>query len=246
MIRQFFLFSLLLFIHISYCNAEVSITRDKQLVLGVDLGVAVTNQLGSKVTFPLGYSTFSYTPDNTTASSARYGISLGRTFTLSPLNNLIIGLGYHRFSTLNVNGTLEQGITPPFYSANYEYSLQLSQLLAEAKFQHTWRQVFYPYLSAGIGAGFNLATQFNTTVPNYLTVTPAFTNHKNTSLSYSLGLGIDTLVASNVTVGAGYVFSDLGSVGLGTGTIRSRVLADYLKQSHLYMNTFLVQLNWYF
>jgi opacity protein-like surface antigen len=244
--RQFILFSLLLFlIQASYGNTNEKILADKRFVLGLDFGVTARTQLVHEVTFPLGYSTFLYTPDRKDPF-VRYGVSLGRKFTLNALNSIIIGLGYHQYSSIDVNGTLQQGISAPLYSANYQYNLQLSNLLAEAKVQRQWLQKFYPYLTAGIGGGFNKAKQFSTTVPDYLTVTPSFTDHTNSSLSYMLGLGIDILLLSNATVGIGYAFSDLGEVGLGNGSIRGITLANYLNQSHLYTNTILAQLSWYF
>ncbi|MFC3909135.1 outer membrane protein [Legionella dresdenensis] len=217
-----------------------------RVVLGLDAGIAQTNQLSRTVTFPLGYSTFNYTPDKKNSSFARYGVSLGRRLVFDSLNSIIIGLGYHQLSSRDVKGTLQQGIFPPFYSANYQYTIQMSQLLAEVKVQREWHEKFYPYLTAGIGGAYNKAKNFSTTVPGYLTVTPDFSNHNNSSLSYMLGLGIDTLILPNVAVGVGYVFSDLGHVGLGDGSIRNRAVPDYLNQSHLYINTLVAQLHWYF
>jgi opacity protein-like surface antigen len=159
---------------------------------------------------------------------------------------MIIGLSYHRLTQIDVTGLLQQGIAPPYYAAGYHYTMQLSQLLAEAKVQHQWNHIFYPYVTAGIGGGFNSAKYFHTTVPEYLTVTPAYRNHNSSTLSYSLGLGIDTLVHSNATLGIGYLFSDIGQTALGNGFIRERVVANYLNQSHVYVNTLQVQLSCYF
>ncbi|KTD46610.1 hypothetical protein Lrub_1532 [Legionella rubrilucens] len=226
----------------SYCS-DVDTLRDKRFVLGLDAGAAKTKQLSQSVHFPLGYSTFNYLPERD-ASSTRYGISLGRRFLLNPLNSLIMGLSYHQFSSMAVRGTLQQGIFPPLYTANYEYTIELSQLLIDAKLQHQWGQRFYPYLIAGIGAGFNRAEHFYTTVPGYLTVTPTYANHHRSSLSYALGLGIDTLLTPHVSVGVGYLFSDLGQVGLGDGAIRQTRVSNHLSQSHLHMNTVLAQISW--
>ncbi|KTC64720.1 Opacity protein and related surface antigens (plasmid) [Legionella adelaidensis] len=243
--RQFILFFLLFFFsHFTYSNTPENITSDKRFVLGLDLGLTAKEQLVKSTRFPLGYSTFIYTPSKN--NPARYGVSLGRIFKLNSSNNLVIGLGYHQFNSFNVSGTLQQGISPPFFNANYQYTVQLSQLLAEAKVQHQWSPRWYPYLTAGVGGGFNKARQFSTTVPSYLTVTPAFSHHTDSSLSYMLGAGIDTVLLPNVTFGLGYVFSDLGHVGLDSGSILGGTVPNYLSQSHFYTNTFLAQLSWYF
>ncbi|RJT48791.1 outer membrane protein [Legionella taurinensis] len=241
--RQLILFSYLCLVMPTLYSSGVADPGDKRFVFGLDAGAAKTKQLSQSAHFQLGYSTFNYLPDSDT-STMRYGISLGRRFLLNPLNSVIIGLSYHQFSDMKVRGTLQQGISPPLYSANYEYTIQLSQLLVDAKLQHQWGQRFYPYLTAGIGGGFNRAEHFYTTVPGYLTVTPTYANHRRSSLSYALGLGIDTLVAPHVTVGIGYLFSDLGRVGLGSGVIRQTRVSNYLSQSHLHMNTVLAQISW--
>lgn len=242
--RQLVLLPILLFLVIStYASTHDDSVFDKPFVLGLDIGHTQTNQIHS-VTFPLGYSTFSYVPQKS-PSSTRYGISLSRKFIVNSLNNILIGLSYHQFSSKTIKGTLEQGIFPPYYNANYQYNLQSSQLLAEIKAQHQWHQLFYPYLTAGIGWGINTAKQFQTTVPDYLTVTPTFSNQTNSALSYTLGLGVDILLSTKVAMGVGYLFSDLGQVGLGHGLIRNTVLPNYINQSHLYTNTVLAQLSWY-
>lgn len=244
--RRFILiFILFFFIQSSWCLSGEKSISDKKLVLGLDLGLAEAYTIRD-VNFALGYSTFNYLPDKKTLSSARYGVSLSRAFKLNSLEKIIIGLGYHRSDSLPIKGTLQQGISTPLYTANYQYTIQLSQLLAEVKAQYTWRRIFYPYMTAGIGGGLNTARKFTTTVPGYLTVTPAFADHTRSSVSYMLGLGMDTLLASNVTAGIGYVFSDFGQVGTGNGLIRGRTLSNNLNSSHLYMNTLLAQLNWYF
>ncbi|KTC94720.1 outer membrane protein [Legionella erythra] len=243
--RLLIVFSLLCFlIHPAYCSGIESSLNDKAFVLGLDIGSARTNESGRSVHFPLGYSTFNYSP-NQDASSTRYGISFSRRFMLNSLNSLLIGLSYHQFSEITVNGTLQQGIFPPLYSADYQYTIELSQALVDAKLQHQWGQRLYPYITAGLGGGFNRARHFYTTVPGYLTVTPTYSNHHSSTLSYALGLGIDALLTSHVTVGVGYLFSDLGEVGLGSGSLRQTSLSNYLNQSHLHINTILAQISWY-
>jgi opacity protein-like surface antigen len=244
--RLVILFTFLFFSIHSWGNAGERTFPGKRFVAGLTVGVAKTNQAGRAIRFPLGYSTFDYRPDENISPAVSYGGSLGYILKPDAFNNLIVSLSYHRLSNMEVNGTLEQGISAPFYSARYQYAIQLSQLLAEVKIQHKWRQTLYPYLTAGIGSGFNSAKNFGTTVPDYLTVTPAFANHTRSSLGYMLGLGMDTPIASNITAGIEYRFSNWGQAGPGNGVIRMRTLPDYLSQSHLYTNALSAQLNYYF
>ncbi|MCX7115614.1 MAG: hypothetical protein NTW08_06890 [Gammaproteobacteria bacterium] len=217
-----------------------------QYVLGLDLGLSETTSLGNAITFPLGYSTFIYTPYHHTDTPLRYGVSLSKNIPLTPFNTLQLGVSYHPYTSMQVNGTLQQGISQPYYEASYSYSIQGAQLLAEAKLEHLWRNRYAPYLIAGIGAGFNKAQQYATTVPNYLTLTPFYTNNTTTSFSYTAGLGVDLFIKPELSIGLGYRFSDLGSVGLGQGAIRNTPVSNVLNQSHLYLNTVLIQLNCFF
>ncbi len=61
-----------------------------------------------------------------------------------------------------------------------------------------------------------------------------------------MGLGVDYVIKPKLVVGFGYRFSDLGAVGLGQGTIRNRQIGSYITQSQLYLNTLLIELNWFF
>ncbi len=214
-------------------------------VLGLDLGISEIQNLGNTASFPLGYSTFQYTPNNTTKDPSRFGAYVAKQFSLSSLNALQIGVSYHYITTMSVNGTLEQGISPPFVPFSYSYSLHSSQLLAEGKWVHQWREAYYPYAAAGIGAGFNHAQNYATNIPDFMTLTPYYSNHSSTSFSYSLGLGLDYALTKSITAGLGYRFSDLGHFALGNGAIRNILVTSPLSQSHLYLNTLLIELNWY-
>jgi len=217
-----------------------------QYVFGLDVGTSATSHLGNSASFPLGYSTFIYKSKSKTHNPVRFGVSMSKNINFSSQNAVQIGISYHDITKMGVNGSLEQGISPPFTPFNYNYSINSSQLLVEAKLLHQWNKLFYPYLTGGIGAGFNKATNYSTNVPNYLTLTPYYSDKSSTSLSYSVGLGINFLKFQPIAIGLGYRFSDLGQVKLGNGHLRNRLITSQLGQSHLYLNTFLIELNCYF
>jgi opacity protein-like surface antigen len=210
------------------------------------VGTSETNRIGKLLSVPLGYSTFVYTPENKTNHPFRFGVSMGKTIQVSSLNALQLGLSYHYITQMDANGVLAQGVTPPYPQFNYRYSINSAQLLAAAKFLHQWNELYYPYLIGGIGAGFNKASNYSTSVPSYLTLTPDYSNKSSSSFSYSVGLGIDFFKFHPVTIGLGYRFSDLGQIRLGDGRIRNREISSQLGQSHLYLNTFLIEMTCYF
>lgn len=230
---------------VSFAHNSAAISHTDRFSLGLDLGPSWTSNLGNSTQFPLGYSTFSYTAKHNAETAMLYGISLGKSISLNALHTLQIGLTYHYIPNLDANGYLQQGISTPYYQANYSYSVYSSQLLAEAKIVRQWRDRFYPYISIGLGGASNTAKSFKTSVPNYLTLTPYYANKTHRSFSYSLGLGVDYLTSAQTSVGLGYRFSDLGMAGLGDGLIRFTQLSAKLKQSNLYLNTLLIQLNYF-
>jgi opacity protein-like surface antigen len=235
-----------IFAYVPSTFAEQDILKNNRYVFGLDLGISVVSDLGNATSFPLGYSTFSYHPQSKTLDPLRYGASFSRHMRLSDRNAMEIGISYHSITQMHVNGTLEQGISPPYYSAGYQYSVKTSQLLAEAKLIREWRDVLYPYLMGGIGVGMNAAQNYSTSIPDFLTITPIYANRSNTAFSYTVGLGIDYFVAKPLSLGLGYRFSDLGSVGLGNGAVRYTAVTSPLKQSHVYLNTLLIEANYFF
>lgn len=219
----------------------------QQYIFGLDLGLSAPNNLGNSTSMPLGYSTFSYQAQHhNDFGPLRFGATFSRRLTFTPKSSLDIGLSYHALSTMLVNGNLNQGISPLYYPTTYQYSVKASQLLAEAKLVHQWHDLFYPYIIAGVGGGFNKAQHYSTSIPEFMTITPMYTNHSETSFSYTAGFGMNYFIAEPISLGLGYRFSDLGSVGLGNGTIRYTTIPSPLKQAHVYLNTLLIELNCFF
>lgn len=213
--------------------------------VGLDLGVAKPTSVGNSTSFPLGYSTFSYSSGSNDIYTSISGISLNKLFTLAPAYTLQVGLSYHYISRMNINGNLEQGITPPYYQSSYSYRINSSQYLAEAELFRQFYDCYFPYIYLGVGVAANSAYDYSTAVPAYLTVTPDYSNRTMNSFTYSLGLGVYYFIAPKVSLGLGYRFINLGSAGLGTGIIRNTPLGVKLTQSNLYMNTLLAQINYF-
>lgn len=218
---------------------------DNSYTLSADLGVGNPTKLGSSTQFQLGYSTFIYNPKNSYEWPFYGGIAIDKNIIKNAYYLFQLGLSYHYFSPMSVNGNLKQGITPPYYQANYTYSINSSQFLAEAILRQAWYQALSPYFILGLGVAFNYAQNYSTNVPAYLTVTPSYSNNTTKSFSYALGLGLDYLIDPKLSIGIAYRFINLGFAGLGSGKIRYTSVSDKLNQSNLYINTLAVQLNYF-
>ncbi|MCH9756982.1 MAG: hypothetical protein K0U37_07325 [Gammaproteobacteria bacterium] len=240
-------FALLPFLLLLCCSSSLlsASTITPTYVLGLDVGPSITQPLGNQTTFTAGYSTFNYSKNPNASYPLQYGISLYKSTPINMLNTLQWGISYQRFTKMLANGIFSQGISPPYSPFTYTYSVKNAQLLAEAKWLHQWRHVYYPYFLGGIGPGFNTLKGYKTNVPDYLTVTPVYQNKTTYAFSYNLGLGIDKLIASNMTIGIGYRFSNLGHLGLGNGYIRNTNISNQLKQTSLSINALLIQLNYF-
>lgn len=226
-------------------NNPSSLLTNPQYAVGLDLGVTKPTNLGSSTTFPIGYSTFSYGSNTSDVHAVFSGISISKIVTVAPLYTLQVGASAHYISNISAKGDLEQGISPPFYQSSYAYSISSYQYLIDAKLRRQFYDRYIPYIYLGLGVASNRAYNYSTAVPDYLTLTPEYSNRTTSSFSYSLGLGFDYLVTSKVSFGVGYRFINLGRIGLGPGVIRNTNIGAQLTQSNLYMNTLLAQINYF-
>lgn len=132
-----------------------------------------------------------------------------------------------------LTGDIWEDADPDFN--NYAYNYKVSHLHAAVKGRligHCNR-LFEPYISGGIGVGFNRAYDF-TINPKIVeeVAAPPFKSHTTTTFIYSLGLGIQTNLNSNLQAAIGYEFSDWGKTKLAraSGQTQNQGLA----LNHLY------------
>lgn len=161
------------------------------------------------------------------------------------------GLELNAFSQGNVKGDHLVGIEPGTSTLyHYRYGIKTQQLLAVAKFFSTFREIYHPNLSVGLGGAFNRATSFsaNAAETGSINLTAQFGDHTQSALSYSLGLGMDADISQRLRLGLGYRFSDIGKTSLGMGTVG---INDYkeitrftINSRNNYMNLFMAQLSY--
>ncbi len=161
------------------------------------------------------------------------------------------GIEYASLGHININGLSAVGVEPATSTHHiYHYRFQTQQALFMSKILATIHQIYHPYVSMGLGAAFNHSSQFNneTQETGSINLTPTFQNKKQTALSYSLGLGVDTNLNQHVRIGFGYRFAGIGKSSLGNGQV---TINDYraptsftLRTPNAYMNQLIAQISY--
>lgn len=218
-------------------------------VLAAGLGVATAYDVGATQNFPIQNTSsdefYNYSATNATQSVALGDIFIGVEHKLTPVWALQLGLDYNQGSSLSAQGTLLQGAdTASADSYNYSYKIVTKQLSFQSELLYTFRQVYHPYVLAGLGVAFNTAYNYSTNASPFLTFTRTYTNNSNTSFSPTIGGGVDVDIKPNLRAGISYRFTDLGEVQLGTASIDNIAASGTLSQSHLYRGEILGQITW--
>jgi hypothetical protein len=142
---RYFLLLFIFFPIITFADNKIVLLNDNSYSIGLDLGIVKPTNLGPSTTFPLGYSTFTYSPDTNNIQNLFPGISLNKNLALIPSYTLQVGISYHYIPPMNVNGNLEQGISPPYYQSTYAYEMKSSLYLLEAKIHRQGYNHLFPY-----------------------------------------------------------------------------------------------------
>jgi opacity protein-like surface antigen len=148
-----------------------------------------------------------------------YGGFLGLEFPLKTEVDLRwqTGIAYYQTTSFQTKGVDYFFSLPQFGDKSYSYKITNQRMMVENKLLYGFHDRIYVYGLAGVGVGFNNAYAYHERAidPN----TPAngvFNSNSVASISYSVGAGLDFVLASNWIMSLGYQFSDLGDVALGT------------------------------
>lgn len=148
-------------------------------VVGLGGGVAIPDHLGQSamvpIVDPLTDIYFVYSPQGGTSTQAMFEGFLGAERRFSPTFIFQGGLAYTRAAAYSVKGSLVQGADPTSDDRfTYQYQVVTQQLLAQAKLMYPYHDKIYPYALLGLGASFNTANNFSTSVPTSLSATRAY------------------------------------------------------------------------
>ncbi len=132
---------------------------------------------------------------------------------------LSLGLNYQYLPSNDVGGQIVQYSTPSFANYNFKWDITAQLLLISAKLNIYNYRNFMPYISAAAGPGYIRASSYGETA--YADVTPrtsaGFAESTNTQFVYTLGLGADYQLKSNLLASLGYQYLDLGKIRSGSG-----------------------------
>ena len=102
-----------------------------------------------------------------------------------------------------------------------------------------------PWINAGVGLGFNRASDFfNQALIDEAVAMPNFKNHTTTSITYTVGAGLQHNFTPACQIGLGYEFSNWGHSSLGTAP--GQTLGKGLSFNHYYTNAVLMNVSYYF
>ncbi|EHL29267.1 outer membrane protein [Legionella drancourtii] len=218
-------------------------------VLTLSGGIAAAN-VGRSQTLGMAndYTTYQYSAQNSSSQRFILGVYTGTEIALNSKFLLQMGIGFYDPGAFSSKyNPLIQGVdresSDQFF---WHYKVKNQSFLAEAKLLGMLRKQIHIYLTLGLGTAFNHAYDYTVNVPPFLTFTPEFTNHTETSFTYAIGIGMEADVAKNFRLGVGYRFANLGQANLGKGFLDDKIFSETLRQSNFYMHALLAQVTWHF
>lgn len=146
------------------------------------------------------------------------------------------GVMYAASTDAQLQGMIWEFGDPAFNNFNYDYNLQHRALALKGRLLTDYLSTRYlPYASASVGIGFNRTYQFNMKPLLYEIVEDSgFQSKTITSVSYTVGLGIQRVINTHWSIGMGYEFADFGRSILGPTPVQTG--AQGLILNHLYTN----------
>ena len=215
-------------------------------VFGIESGVVISSDAGKSQTFPISDSSpefYKYARKSNTQTEVIYGGFAGAEWQAPSRWNLLLDVNYMQSTPFSVKGTLTQGVDVASEdSYDYHYKIIVRQLLVESKFSYVNTTRFQPYAQVGIGASFNRAYSFSTTVPPSLAFTRDYKNNTTVGFTYAVGAGVDIEIIDCLRTGVSYYFTDFGKIALGSASIDGTSVSGTLRQHTFYANEVFAQL----
>jgi opacity protein-like surface antigen len=207
-------------------------------------GVAFTSATDNN-DLTIGLSDYHYQTDDDTSTPGIFGLLVGAEFQFHPDWAVQAGISYYQSTSFSASGTLAQGVDPQSYSSfHYEYDIIVRQVLAEGKLMYNWKEIFHPYLSLGLGGGFNQSFDYDVNIiPCGSTFSPHYEDNTVNSFSYLVGLGFDVDVNDFLRLGLGYRFTNFGEAALDDGYINNTKTEQSLEQSSLNASELIFQIS---
>ena len=142
------------------------------------------------------------------------------------------GVAFGATTHTKMTGDVWEDADPDFNNFYYTYQVNQVRVAIKGKLLADLSTSFFPYVSGSIGLGSNRARNFVLTskideeVP-----APGFSAHRQTTVTYTIGIGLQKYLNDNLQAGVGYEFADLGKSQLGMApgqTLNSGIQLDHL------------------
>lgn len=156
------------------------------------------------------------------------------------------GIAISTNTSAKLQGHIWQNADSQFNNFTYQYKIKHSDIRLKSEWLYQIKQTsIYPYFAASIGFARNSSYSFNTT-PLIFEALPVedFQNNNVTSLTYTLGIGIQKIISSNWQLGIGYQINDWGKSRLSKTS--QQITTNGLYLNHFYLQSLQFTLNFLF
>ncbi|WP_298624939.1 outer membrane beta-barrel protein [uncultured Legionella sp.] len=186
------------------------------------------------------FNHYSYHSQTTTLGSGELFFGLQRMIQPNILGEL--GLGVAGAGEAKVSGVVNVNGIPDVHS--FDYKVSHARVEMKGKLIGVSFQPVQPYLSGSFGAGFNSSHSYNTLsrLP-YVYPSPWFADNTTVAFSYTLGAGLQMMLAPHWQIGVGYEWADWGKSYLGED---GSTITKGPRLTHLYTNELLFSLSYLF
>ncbi|QLZ67537.1 porin family protein [Legionella sp. PC1000] len=216
---------------------QITISPAYSWVITLSGGPAWADNPGKSQTLSLQPDVFkNYAVDNASETLGLGGLFIGFQKNINPSWLGQLGFAIEAVSKITVRGDIWEDADPDFNNYWYQYDIRPIRIALKGKILTDIRFWALPYLSGSLGVSFNRASDYSI-IPKIPEEIPApfFSSKTETSLSYSIGAGLQKQFHSNWSAGVGYEFADWGRSQLGRAP--GQTLGNGLSDSHLYTHT---------
>jgi opacity protein-like surface antigen len=223
----------------SHASNSLSTYLHTHLVSAISLGPTWSNGNQSQ-TLNLGSNTVKLYTVNRATHTMLYGeLFVGVHEALPYHMDGQLGLALNASGYSILTGNIWDDASPVFNNYDYYYQLRHRHVALQGKLLFDRGYPLIPWVSAGVGVGFNTAYSY-TNVPTITeaVVMPNFTSNTTTTFTYTVGVGVQRQINQHWQIGAGYQFADWGRSQLGRSA--GQTTADAPALSHYYTHGILV------
>lgn len=233
----------LLFAFLCHSSFAQEIMSDWQPIFALNIGPAWNNSGTSQTFFLQTDVQKTYDATNKTQIIGVGEIFYGGQKRVSAQIIAQIGLALAAATHVNLQGDIWEDADPEFNNYNYTYKIKPGRLLLKGKWLLDTSTFALPYISGGVGAGFNHAYSFHIQPKIFQELTqPSFKSNTTTSFAYTVGAGIQKIINQQWQIGMGYELANWGTSRLSAASYQT--FNSGLQLNHLYTQELLFNLSY--